>query len=88
MKKQTLAQVKALAKKGPITVTLFPSKCGPTNTTWVKGMELDIRHENNEFFIGDEMETLQSALNAFMYYNCNAQLGNRVHFYIKEDHNL
>jgi hypothetical protein len=89
-KKITLSQVKALArKKGPITVELYPSNCGPGGI-WVKGCPVDVVPDRTgkEFF-SIEYETLEarpfeSLLNEYMYYNCFPQLGNRVHYYVQE----
>ena len=96
MRKLTLAQVKALAKKGAITVALFPSKCGPANTTWVQGVEIEVTAKQGidnlwDFYIleADGFDiSLKAYLDTFKAYICNYELGYYIHFYIKEDHNL
>lgn len=89
MKKVTKSRVIAQLKKMPegeiLPVTLFPSNCGPANTTWVKGFEIQL---NNEFlqpaYKDAEFTGFDSLVSDFSYYNCNSELGKRVHFYINE----
>lgn len=89
MKKLTKSQLIALAKKhGKIKALLFPSNCGPSNTTWVRGVEVDVRvNDGTAFnFMPDGAPVLFEAfLNSYMVYYCNAELGRRVHYYVEEE---
>jgi hypothetical protein len=93
MKKVTKAQVIAKLKKlneGEILpVTLFPSKCGPSNTTWVQGFTKELTKQDLLPLYPDSKEIpdltgLDSLVNNYQYYNCIPELGKRVHFYINE----
>jgi hypothetical protein len=88
-KSQVIAQLKKLEGDQELQVSLFPSKCGPANTAWVKGYEtsltkdaLTIEYPDNEQL--KNLTKFDSLVNDFSYYNCNSELGNRVHFYINE----
>lgn len=94
-RKLTLAQVKALAKQKPnhqIEVVLFPSLCGPANTTWVQGTTLTIHADKQPtgkwtFHVPtheDYFTSLDAFINTFRYYNCSKELGKRVHYYYSE----
>lgn len=88
MKKITIAQVRSIAKKEDfVTIQLFPSNCSPANTTWVKGFEVTIFHAEGQFIyaVNGETKTLESLVNEFSYYNCNSELGKKVHYYQVED---
>lgn len=74
-KSQVKARIKRLKEGEKLDLTLFPSKCGPFNTVWVKGFEVEV----------DSLEEFEKIVNSFSYYNCNSELGNRVHFYVKEN---
>lgn len=81
MKKLTKTQVrKQLSKSLNQTVLLFPSKCGPANTTWVKGFEYNPSKQGISYKELDKH--FERTINEFSYYNCNSELGNRVHFYM------
>ena len=82
-KSQVIAQVK---KNGSLTIEMYPSKCGPTNQVWVRGFSFELFYEDGEIVYRntDDMGTFESLINAFLYYNCNAELGNRVHYYVEE----
>jgi hypothetical protein len=80
MKKITKTQVKALLNRMEEDQTLnvfFTSskthlagfKC------WVQPFEIKLNSNIDEF---------EKTINEFSFYNCNAEMGNRVHFYIKE----
>ena len=88
MRKVTKSQLIALAKKhGKIKALMFPSNCGPSNTTWVKGCEVDVRvNEGTAFHFGHDGAPIlfDSFIDSFKYFNCGAQLGRRVHYYIEE----
>lgn len=88
MKKITKAQAIAAAKKqGKLEVELYPSNCGPANQTWIKGYKVDLRVNNGTAFHFNEQGTpilFDSVINSFSAYNCNSELGNRVHYYINE----
>jgi hypothetical protein len=81
MKKLTKTQVrKQFSKSLDQTVLLFPSNCGPANTTWVKGFEYNPSKYNITY---KELDNhFNKFINEFSYYNCNAELGKRVHFYM------
>lgn len=80
LKKVTKSQVEAKLRKGEaVTVWLCPSKAYP-----------NIGHPFNcaiRFiwtpidFLGLEV---QRNINSFAYYNCNAELGKTVHYYLEE----
>lgn len=81
-KKVTKAQVRAMFRKSlNQTVLFFPSNCGPANTTWVKGMPYNPTEYNVSY--GGLDEHFNKTINSFSYYNCNSELGKRVHFYIE-----
>jgi hypothetical protein len=83
MKKVTKTQVRKMFSKSlDQTVSLFPSNCGPQNTTWVQGME----YNPSKYGISykDLDRHFDKFVNEFQYYNCNNELGKRVHFYINE----
>jgi hypothetical protein len=86
-KSQVIAQLKKLNEGDVLPVSLFPSKCGPSNTTWVKGYEVNLYKDQGEFYQDlseDGSKTFDSLIIDFSVYNCNSELGKRVHFYIKE----
>lgn len=81
MKKLTKSQVRALFKKSlNTTVLLFPSNCGPSNTTWVRGVKYN--PSNYDISYQELDEHFARFINEFSYYNCNNELGNRVHYYV------
>jgi hypothetical protein len=88
MKKVTKAQVmthlKKLKGEEEIQVSLFPSNCGPGNAHFL-GYDI---HLKNEYLLpkypGSKITCLDSLINEFVHYNCNNELGKRVHFYINE----
>lgn len=88
MKKVTKAQVKAIQKRletwQHLEVTLFPSNCGPSNTVWVKGYTVTLGRDGVWDAELKEFQDFESIVNSFSYYNCNAELGKRVHYYIEE----
>lgn len=87
MKKLTKSQVIAIAKKSPFNncmVDLYPSNCSPANQTWVKPLTVEVHwHEGQavKLYVDGSYKTFDSIINEFQYYNCNSELGNRVHFY-------
>jgi hypothetical protein len=85
-KTQVIAKLKKLNENEVLTVTLFPSKCGPANTTWVKGFEKELTKQDLIPLYPDSKEIpnlteFDSLVNDFKYYNCIPELGMRVHFY-------
>jgi hypothetical protein len=81
-KSQVIAQVK---KTGKIEVDLYPSNCSPRNQTWVQGMSVDLKLVDNAVMYNDGMNDISfdSVINNFSHYNCNNELGKRVHYYIE-----
>jgi len=81
MRKLTKAQVRK-EFKGSLnkTVLLFPSNCSHANTTWVKGYDYNPSSYNLSY--SDLESHFEKTINEFSYYNCNSELGNRVHFYM------
>jgi hypothetical protein len=93
-KTQVIAKLKKLNENEVLTVTLFPSKCDPQNTTWVKGFEKELTKQDLSLKYPQTEKTLpylaecektlthlDSIINDFQYYNCIPELGTRVHFY-------
>lgn len=75
LKKVTKATIKALIKKeGKANFIICPSKCFP-NFGHPFNMACEVT--------ACSVEELEKKINSFVYYNCNNELGNRVHFYIK-----
>jgi hypothetical protein len=85
-KSQVIAKVKKLNEGEILPVTLFPSKCGPANTVWVQGYEVPLKLKNGVPTYETEVqeENFEDIINSYSYYNCNNELGKRVHFYINE----
>jgi hypothetical protein len=80
MKKITKSQVKAKLKKLTdqeiLTVNFLPSKTSYSGfKCWVQPMEIELTNDLDEF---------EKTINEFMYYNCNNETGNGVHYYINE----
>lgn len=86
MEKLTKSQVIARVKRqGSLTIELYPSNCGPSNQTWVRGYEVELFFEDGVVIqrTADDMSTFEALINSFTYYNCGTQLGKRVHYYAK-----
>lgn len=79
--KQTKSQVVAHIKKhGVWHGFLCPNRCFPhPNHPFNLAMETEVVAADLTF---DEFE---NTINQFMYYNCNAETGHRVHYYLKEE---
>ena len=74
-KKCNITKARNLYNKG-VTIYLVPSKVHTDfKATWVKPYGISFSYKTEDFDI---------IVNAFRYYNCNNELGNRVHFYIYE----
>lgn len=92
MKKLTKTQVIALAKKRGDQITnveLYPSKCGPANQVWVKGMNIALTAPSvskDSIYTENGTTAFERDINNFSYYNCNSELGKRVHFYVKDNY--
>lgn len=89
MKKVLKQSIHKLVKengKESLEVHLYPSKCGPSNQVWVKGMIIHVHMIENELYVEGQDEDLkfESVLNEFKYYNCNPDLGKSIHYYIPE----
>lgn len=88
MRKLTKSQVIALAKKvDKLEVELYPSNCSPLNQMWVQGYKVDLRiNEGTPFHFNQQGTPIlfDSVINSFSAFNCNYELGNRVHFYVKD----
>jgi hypothetical protein len=98
-KSQVISKLKKLNEGESLTVSLFPSNCGPANTVWVQGYEKELTKDDLNLLYGHikpevlekhvtdvekSLTKLDSLVNDFQYYNCNNELGMRVHFYINE----
>jgi hypothetical protein len=88
-KMQVVSKLKKLNEGESLPVTLFPSNCGPSNTVWVQGFEKELSKHDLVPLYPDSKEIpdltgFDSLVNDFSYYNCNKELGKRVHFYINE----
>lgn len=55
-------------------IYIIPHKCRIDNM-WIKPFELTAKHKIEEF---------RKQVNAFEYYNCNAELGKYVSYYTRE----
>ena len=75
MKKITKTEVKRIMKKeGNIRVGLLPCKMSP-NGVWMTPTWLTI----------SSVEELDKWTNEYSYYNCNAETGKRVSYYLDTD---
>jgi len=87
MKKLTKTQVrKEFRKSLNKTVLLFTSNCSPSNTTWFKGLEykgVEYNPSNYSITYKELDAHFDKFINEFAYYNCNSELGNRVHYYME-----
>lgn len=87
MEKITKSQVKARMKKleagEKLSLWLCPSNCYP-NIGHPFNCAINVELEKDGEWLQDteEHRSLDSLINSFSYYNCNAELGNRVHYYI------
>jgi hypothetical protein len=73
MKKITKTQLKSMLKKGETKVWLCPSKCYP-NAGHPFNCAIQILLTNDS--------ELDSIINNFSYYNCDAERGMSVHYYV------
>jgi hypothetical protein len=71
-KTQVKAKIKRLKEGESLTIALYPSKCSPSNSVWVSGIEITVSN----------LEELERLSNSFAYYSCNNVLGKRVHYYL------
>lgn len=87
--KKTKNQVRAaLRKNGVWRGFLCPSNCYPNpGHPFNLGLEVHLTKDMLEYGDTDEVVTrLDKVLNAFQYYNCTAETGNKIHYYeITED---
>jgi hypothetical protein len=89
MRKLTLAQVKAVAKKNPdgVEIELYPSKVRPNNS-WVTGYPVKVEVVDGELFyrdLDDDLAPFSVMLAYFETYNTGFELGKRVHYYLIEE---
>jgi hypothetical protein len=91
MKKVTKAQVKAMARKnGTVDVMLFPSNCGPANTTWIRPFDIKVcsTPDQEGFYVPSafdhEDHDFESIVDWYAVFNCDAEVGKRVHYYVQE----
>lgn len=74
-KKCNITKARNLYNKG-ITIYLVPSKVYPDfKAIWVKPYGITFSYKNEDF---------DTTVNSFSYYNCNGDLGKKVHFYTYE----
>lgn len=67
------AQKRMLLMAGPTYIAPVKARFGP----WVQPLEIP-------FVIGWCKEDFNNYVNEFVYYNCNAEMGNYPAFYVKE----
>lgn len=72
MKKLTKAQVKKVLKNETVEVGFVPCKAN-LNSMWISPMWLTLA----------SVEDFEKAINEYTYYNCNKEVGNYPHFYVK-----
>jgi hypothetical protein len=63
---------------------IVPSNCNSDNEIACMHLSLDnevVKSEVQGGFCTKE-EAFEKMVNSFRYYNCNSELGNRVHFYL------
>lgn len=91
MKKLTKTQVIARAKQNPddgVLIELYPSKCGPANTTWVQGYPVRVYYKDGQaVYMSDSWgyQLFNELLTYFETYNCNSELGKTIHYYLTEE---
>ena len=73
MKRITMTQARKLYNKGT-KIYLMPSKAVP-GSIWILPTRISMIDHNPKAF--------DSEVNAYRYYNCTAETGKRVHFYIE-----
>jgi hypothetical protein len=73
-------KARRLFNKG-ITIFLLPCNVR-INNVWMIPLEINNKEINE--FINIDITYFDSIVNNFEYYNCNSELGNYTHFYIKE----
>ena len=73
MKRVTMTQARKLYNKGN-KVYLMPSKAVP-GSIWILPTRISMSDH--------DPRTFDSEVNAYRYYNCTAETGKRVHFYIE-----
>lgn len=72
MRKLTKTQVISLLKKGECEIGFVPCKAN-LNSMWISPMWLTLA----------SVEDFEKAINEYTYYNCNKEVGNYPHFYVK-----
>ena len=55
-------------------IYLIPSNCSPLCNTWIETT-----------IINNSMGNFEKIINEYSYYNCNSEMGNKIHFYIIEE---
>lgn len=86
MKKLTISQVKAMFKKNTNrTIWMVPSKSFPNPG---HPFNMAISYNPTKYSLPglkSVMEHFDKQVTLFRVYNCNAEVGNRVHFYVEEN---
>lgn len=90
MEKKTKSQIIALVKRSaePVTVTLCPSKMYPNpGHPFNMSVAVTLKHEGGEVVHvsnddPNDTQPLETLLNSFSYYNCTAETGKTIHFYV------
>lgn len=73
MKRITMTQARKFYNNGT-QIYLMPSKAVP-GSIWILPTRISMHDDNPKAF--------DSEVNAYRYYNCTAETGKRVHFYIE-----
>ncbi|MGE6227610.1 hypothetical protein [Paenibacillus chitinolyticus] len=85
MEKQTIAQVKAtIRREGTWTGKLCPSNFYPDSPWGIAAEKTFTREDLKPINEGREnmpQTEFESYCNSFSYYNCNNEMGKRIHFY-------
>lgn len=89
MEKKTKTQIIALVKKSaePVTVTLCPSKMRPGGV-WNIGAAVLLKATEGGEIVHishndpTDIQPFNDLLNSFSYYNCTAETGKNIHFYV------
>jgi hypothetical protein len=80
-KSQAVSRAKKLKDGELMTVTICPSNMRP-NSIWYQGYEFSINNRVEVSTSDGQSETLEQTLNSFSYYNCNPEMGKRIHWYV------
>jgi hypothetical protein len=85
--KMTKAQVKAILRKlkeqptfTDITIAMCPSNCHPAYDYWDISMQWSYHSDMDK-----PVSTFDTRVAQYEHYNCNKELGKRVHYYIVKE---